>query len=180
MYGVCRHTTFMTFIMPPVFSVLLLPSLHNHGLLSSSPAVFAELWCTVFPHFPPAAAWCVWSACTSAWIHQVSFIMSSSTQIRNRCCCLKKIFVLPTCIWTLRSHTSCVSLCFLGRAAQADAAHPPELTTRPGPTDVDGPPKLTQYPTAQEQCYCLYECTHMNKHNYTHTSYTCSLSMMFL
>lgn len=40
-----RHTAFMIleFIRPPVFSVLLLPSLHNHGLLSSSLEAFAEL-----------------------------------------------------------------------------------------------------------------------------------------
>lgn len=39
----------------------LVPSPHIPGPLSSFPSGSAALWCTVAPHFPPAAAWCVWS-----------------------------------------------------------------------------------------------------------------------
>lgn len=58
---------------------LLLPSLHNHGLLSSSLVEFEELWCTVFPHFPLAAAWYVWSACTCTVHLFVSVIYNEYT-----------------------------------------------------------------------------------------------------
>lgn len=42
------------------------PFLHIHGLWSSFLAVFARLWCTASLRSPPAAAWCVWSACGNA------------------------------------------------------------------------------------------------------------------
>lgn len=42
---------------------VLLPFPHSPDLLSSFLEGFEELWCTVFPHFPPVVVLCVWSAC---------------------------------------------------------------------------------------------------------------------